>query len=300
VEYDCVLLKMEMIAFTSFKKRKLLPLLLLTVTASIVLAGIPPIQATSQATPKLVVGPTTYLPAGSLTDTAIKVQSMSPFDAFDIAIFADRGALNPQSISIGSALASPLVLTNCVNGAGIGCSINDGPGIAHLAAASGTGAPSAAHNGVLFTVTWKAVDSVSSVVAISCQLFALAGSQISPISLKDNVYSPTGVVPASALPNYSISAAPSIAVPAGSSQSTTVSVIGLNGFADDVALTATTSSTSVTATLTPATVSCNCVGLAMTQLTIKTTAHGTFTVTVTGISPPPSPITQSFTITVSA
>jgi hypothetical protein len=291
---------MEMIAFTSFKKRKLLPLLLLTVTASIVLAGIPPIQATSQAAPKLFVGPTTFLPAGSLTDTAIKVQSMSPFDAFDIAIFADQGAINPQSISIGSALSSPLILTNCVNGAGIGCSINDGPGIAHLAAASGTGVPSSVHNGVLFTVTWKAVDRVSSVVAVSCQLFAIAGVQIPGISLHDNIYSSTGLVPASALPNYSISAAPAISVPAGTSQSTQVTVIGLNGFADDVSLTATTSSASVTATLTPGTVSCNCVGIAFTQLTVKTTAHGTFTVTITGISPPPSQVTQTFTITVSA
>ena len=290
---------MEMIAFTSFNKRKLLPLLLLTVTASIVLAGIPPIQA-ANATPKLFVGPTTFLPAGSLTDTAIKVQSMVPFDAFDIAIFADQGALNPQSISIGSALSSPLILTNCVNGAGIGCSINDGPGIAHLAAASGTGIPSTLHNGVLFTVTWKAVDQVSSIVAVSCQLFAVAGSQIPGITLHNNIYSSTGSVPASALPNYVIQASPAIAVPAGTSQSTVVSVIGANGFADDVSLTATTSSASVTATLTPATVSCNCVGLAMTTLTIRTTAHGTFTVTVTGISTPPSPITQSFTITVSA
>jgi hypothetical protein len=291
---------MEMIAFTSFKKHKLLPLLLLAVTASIVLAGIPPINATSQATPKLVVGPTTFLPAGSLTDTAIKVQSMNPFDAFDIAIVADQGALNPQSISIGSSLSAPLILTNCVNGAGIGCSINDGPGIAHLAAASGTGAPSAVHNGVIFTITWKAVDHVSSVVAISCQLFAFAGSQIPGISLKDNIYSSTGTVPASALPNYSISAAPAIGVPAGSSQSTIVSVIGLNGFADDVALTATTSSPSVTATLSPTGVSCNCVGVAMSTLIIHTTTSGTFTVTLTGISPPPSPITQSVTITVTA
>ncbi|TMI43596.1 hypothetical protein E6H19_09315 [Candidatus Bathyarchaeota archaeon] len=289
---------MEMIAFTSFKKRKLLPLLLLAVTASIVLAGIPPINAAP--TPKLVVGPTTYVAAGSLTKTAIKVQSMVAFDAFDIAIFADSGALDPQSISIGSALVSPLVLTNCVDGAGIGCSINDGPGIAHLAAASGTGAPSTVHNGVIFTVTWKAVDSVSSVVAISCQLFASAGVQVSGISLKDNVYSSTGTVPASALPNFSVSASQTVAVPAGSSQSVIVTVAGVNGFADDVALSATTSSPSVTATLAPAGVSCNCVGVAMSTLTITTTTSGTFTVTVTGISPPPGPITQSFTITVTA
>ncbi|TMH96990.1 hypothetical protein E6H37_01065 [Candidatus Bathyarchaeota archaeon] len=291
---------MEMIAFTSFKKHKLLPILLLAVTASIVLAGIPPIQAISQATPKLVVGPTTYVAAGSLTKTAIKVQSMVPFDAFDIAVFADSGAIDPQSISIGSALVSPLVLTNCVDGAGIGCSINDGPGIAHLAAASGTGAPSTVHNGVIFTVTWKAVDSVSSVVAISCQLFASAGVQVSGISLKDNVYSSTGTVPASALPNFSVSASQTVAVPAGSSQSVIVTVVGVNGFADDVALSATTSSPSVTATLAPAGVSCNCVGVAMSTLTITTTTSGTFTVTVTGISPPPGPITQSFTITVTA
>src|SRR5207245_4494621 len=291
---------MEMIAFTSFKKHKLLPILLLAVTASIVLAGIPPIQAISQATPKLVVGPTTYVAAGSLTKTAIKVQSMVPFDAFDIAVFADSGAIDPQSISIGSALVSPLVLTNCVDGAGIGCSINDGPGIAHLAAASGTGAPSTVHNGVIFTVTWKAVDSVSSVVAISCQLFASAGVQVSGISLKDNVYSSTGTVPASALPNFSVSASQTVGVPAGSSQSVIVTVAGVNGFADDVALSATTSSPSVTATLAPAGVSCNCVGVAMSTLTITTTTSGTFTVTVTAISPPPAPTTQSFTITVTA
>jgi hypothetical protein len=298
VEYDCVLLKMEMIAFTNFKKHKLLPLLLLAVTASIVLAGIPPINAT--ATPKLVVGPTTFVPAGSLTHTDIKVQSMVPFDAFDVAIFADSGAIDPQSISIGTALASPLVLTNCVDGAGVGCSINDGPGIAHLAAASGTGAPSTVHNGVIFTVTWKAVDNVNSVIAISCQLFAAAGVQISPISIKDGIYSSTGTVSASQLPNFSLSASPTVSVPAGSSQSVSVTVIGLNGFANDVALSATTSSPSVTATLNPTGVSCNCVGVAMSTLTITTSASGTFTVTVTGISPAPGPITQSVTITVTA
>ncbi len=109
---------MEMIAFTSFKKHKLLPLLLLAVTASIVLAGIPPIQAAP--TPRLVVGNTVFVPAGSLTTTKISVQSMVPFDAFDVAIFADSGAIDPQSISIGSLLSSPLILTNCVDGAGIG------------------------------------------------------------------------------------------------------------------------------------------------------------------------------------
>src|SRR5712691_9679989 len=140
---------MEMIAFTSFKKHKLLPLLLLAVTASIVLAGIPPIQAAP--TPRLVVGNTVFVPAGSLTTTKISVQSMVPFDAFDVAIFADSGAIDPQSISIGSLLSSPLILTNCVDGAGIGCSINDGPGIAHLAAASGTGVPSTVKQGVVFT-----------------------------------------------------------------------------------------------------------------------------------------------------
>jgi hypothetical protein len=205
---------------------------------------------------------------------------MVPFDAFDVSVRADRAAISPQSISIGSLLPSPFVVANCVNGSGTGCSINDGSGVAHLAAASGTGAPTTVSRGVLFTITWKAGSAAGSPIVISCQLIARAGTQVSGILVVNTDY---GTVSSSAEPSFIVpSASTPLSVHMGSSRTIPVNVTALNGWANDVSLSAVTSSPSVTATLTPTTVVCDCVTIAHSQLTISTTAAGTFTVTVTG------------------
>src|SRR5712691_1461079 len=245
---------------------------------SIALVATPAVQAKPGA--RLTVGSTKVVPAGSLTTTDIMVSFMVPFDAFDISVKADGAAITPQSISIGTLLPSPIIVANCINGSGTGCSINDGSGIAHLAAASGTGVASSASRGVLFTITWMAVNSVAgSPIVISCQQIAVAGSQIGGILVIDTDY---GTVSSTAEPSFTVSAPVSVAVPAGSTQTLAVNVNALNGWANNVNVSAVSSSPSVTATISPTFVACDCVNTASTQLTISTTTSGTFTVTVTG------------------
>ncbi|TMI43597.1 hypothetical protein E6H19_09320 [Candidatus Bathyarchaeota archaeon] len=260
------------------KNSKLLALLLVTISLSIALAATPAVQARPGS--RLTAGSTKVVPAGSLTTTDIMISFMVPFDAFDISVRADGAAITPQSISIGTVLPSPIIVANCINGSGTGCSINDGSGIAHLAAASGTGVSSSASRGVLFTVTWMAVNSVAgSPIVITCQQIAVAGSQISSILVINTDY---GTVSSAAEPSFTVSAPSSAAVPAGFSQTIAVSVNALNGWANNVNVSAVTSSPSVTASVSPTFVACDCVNTASSQLTISTTTSGTFTVTVTG------------------
>ncbi len=290
-----------MIPSISLKNHRLLPLLLLTVTVSLLFASIPLVQGRAFPSPRVEVGATTFVSAGSLTTTTISIHQVSPIDVFDISVQADTNAIDPLSIALGSLLPSPFELTNCVDGVGIGCTIADGPGIAHEVAVSGTGAPSTVANGVLFTVTWMAHDSVNSVIALSCTLVGRGGAQLLGVSFVNGVYSPTGLLPASALPNYRISAATtSISIPAGTSASDMITISAINGFGQDVALTVSTSDHSVVATLNPAGVTCNCQATAFSSVTISTGLHGTFTVVVTGFSPAPARIVNSVTITVTA
>jgi len=94
---------------------------------------------------------------------AINIQGSDALNGFRIFIKTDNAVLNPISADISNTLlAQPvLVLANCVNGAGTGCSLasGDGPGVVDVGAVSLAGLSNAPTTGGLFQITYNVVST---------------------------------------------------------------------------------------------------------------------------------------------
>jgi len=288
------------------KSAKLLTILLLVVAVSLMLSTVSPVQAAGVRDPILKVhltSPTITTPS----DIAVVRLSAMPlgtsFNGFDLIVKTDIAVLSPSRIILGSALTSPIVITYCINGSGINCGINDGPGIAHLAARSTTNGV----NGTLFKVLYKTINGVGSFgtqgTTVTLPCFSVTKNGVEVPSVNFSVISTTyGNVPASAQPTATIAAnQTSIAIKSPSSHNVTIKVKGINGFSSLVTLSASTIgplTARVGSTATTTVVSCDCGAQPALQLTIHPTAGGTFSVTVS--EKIRSTIISSITITVTA
>ncbi len=130
---------------------------------------------------------------GGLVTYQVKVHNMKLFTSWDVSVRADQGGLNPVGFSIvPDVLALNYSLTlvelvHCINGSGIGCTITDGPGIAHslvISTAAPRGTPSV--DGLLFTITYTAGSHASAVVIVG----AVLGDLDSPLdfTIRNGIY----------------------------------------------------------------------------------------------------------------
>ena len=119
----------------------------------------------AHATGTLYISPADQGPVskGSIVTYNVKVANMDPFNYWDVMVTADPTIINDTSISIaGNVLTANFTvqmdeLANCINGVGIGCTINDGGGRAHSIASQGSigSKITGPVNGLLFTVSFK-------------------------------------------------------------------------------------------------------------------------------------------------
>src|SRR6266487_3590928 len=198
-------------------KRKVLFSLLLIVVVALVLTasqkanaqgpfpGPCPVNPTPppNSVPCLTIVPqeqTNLTPGGTVTASVVSL-NMPTFSGWDIAMKTNNAVLNPQSLTVMETFGGTFQsTTNCINGSGLGCSGNDGAGIAHSAGFS-FGANDAG-NKTLFTVTY-------SVVAAPATDITYVNSPSEPSSVTD----PSGftLVDCSATPNQCLTGSASVA-----------------------------------------------------------------------------------------
>ena len=154
-------------------------------SAALLLIVVVPLAAAA-ATPTLKVTSSRLVATGASVSIDVKIQHFAPaccsFDTFDIRIAVDPNVLMPQTITLGPKVASWTVFTNCVNGVGTGCDLDDTTGVAHMAATSSSGVPVYSHGPTpLFTITYSAVNGAPSTAITATQVMILhAGTAINP------------------------------------------------------------------------------------------------------------------------
>ncbi len=96
--------------------------------------------------------------APATVSVPINIAGSDPLNGFDIQVFADPTILSAASVSLGSVLASPSIVIECINGilvVGSTCAPQDANGVVHLGAAQIGSLTSA--SGVLFTINYNVV-----------------------------------------------------------------------------------------------------------------------------------------------
>src|SRR3989442_8300880 len=144
---------------------------------------LPMLLAASEALPVHAAGALFMAPSsqpaqavGSMLTYEVNVTGMDPFNVWDVSVKSDPAVLNPVSISVANdILGSVFQVANCINGVGTGCAITDGAGVAHSAAASGTGAAFGGA-GLVFTITYQVMGSGFSFLTIPAGLDTIANS----------------------------------------------------------------------------------------------------------------------------
>ena len=288
----------------SQRRSRLLPIVLGVLLVLLGLQALPSIVLPAHAaTPTVFVAPASQplAASGSAVTVNVNVTSMPTFDAWDILVKADPTIINGTTISTAnSILTGTIPLVNCINGAGTNCSptTGDGMGVVH-SAVFGAGT-SASGNGILFTITYKAINGPGSLVTISNDHVSTPTGADIPHTTVNGVYG--------SLPDFSISATPisPSSIPQGSVASSTVSLASINAFSGTVTVTSVISGPAGTPpALSPASnpIVLTAGGTGMFTLTISTTASttlGTYTVRVTGTasSAGPHSVTPDLTVTV--
>jgi hypothetical protein len=152
-----------------------LALILIATTVLATFASAPTVRAA--ATPGLVCiadRSTTNCPStpivltgtsGSTLTIAVNIQSSASLNGFDIIVKADTRVLQPVSDDLtGSVLgSSPLILANCVEGLGAGCSSQTGAGIVRVAGVIVGSSTTAPTTGRLFSITYNVLASASNI-----------------------------------------------------------------------------------------------------------------------------------------
>lgn len=136
---------------------------------------------------------------GSTVTVQVQVSNVDPFTGWDVEIRTDESILNPTGISIDGNLlttsfgASMFLVADCVNGQGTGCGSEDGLGVVHSAASAlgSRSVPPGPTSGLLFTVTYTALNGGSgvSLVEIMREVIAngVSGTIVS-VSVANAVY----------------------------------------------------------------------------------------------------------------
>ncbi|HEV2120254.1 MAG TPA: kelch repeat-containing protein [Candidatus Bathyarchaeia archaeon] len=222
-------------------------------------------------------------PSGSTVTYKVKVGNIQPFNSWNIMVRSNQSVINPQSVSIAGNLfqanftATVTQLANCVNGAGTGCTSMDGPGIIH-SAATVSSTPNATLNGLLFTITYKAVGGTYSPIEIlNDNLTRGTCCTVSHFSL-NGIY---GRPP----PNFRLSATPiQSIIGQQSSGVVSIAVTSLENFTGKVNLSGIVSPSGLTLSFAPTIVSVPSNKTSLSQLSISTsgtTSLGNYTITVT-------------------
>jgi len=100
--------------------------------------------------------------APATVSVPINIVGSDPLNGFDIQVFADPTILSATSVSLGSVLASPSIVIECINGilvVGSTCAPQDAKGVVHLGAAQIGSLTSA--SGVLFTINYNVVGNTA-------------------------------------------------------------------------------------------------------------------------------------------
>ncbi len=140
------------------------------------------VRASSNAT--LFVAPSSQALAssGGIVTYTVNVSNISPdapLAGWAVYVWTNNSILNPVSISLGSFLAGPVEVTECINGF---CTFgspagDDGPGVVHSEVVSGGSGNSG--NGTLFTISYKAVAGPGTpLIPFSDTLFDASGAVI--------------------------------------------------------------------------------------------------------------------------
>ncbi len=189
----------------------------------------------------------TSQPIGANITYQVKVANMDPFNGWDIMVSVTGTILTPRSLSITPNLlsanfsATVFELINCVNGgAGVtlgqpgnrGCTVADGPGIVHSAAAvlgpPPQGGPS---SGLLFTLGYRVAATGTSLVHIFNDIISNGTPTPVAHTTIDGVYGPP------LKPDYSVGVQPTLAVlNQGSSRLVNVTVTRIGNFSGTVSL----------------------------------------------------------------
>ena len=225
----------------------LLPLLLVALSLS--LLEVPAVKAANANILYVNPGNQGPFPMGTTVTYQVRVSQMDSFNAWDIKVSSDPAVLNPVSLSItpntltGNFSLSELELTNCVNGSGTGCSVGDGPGVAHSAVFPLGSDPSVASiSGTLFTITYT-VTAPSLSQSSAVQIFddAIAGNGVTIFHT-----SVSGAYNGGVVKDFTISATPSsqtLSAPSSGTATATylVTVSPVGGFTGNVNLATTIS-----------------------------------------------------------
>jgi len=143
-------------------------------------------------------------PAGSTITYNITTVSLTPYSGYNIYVKANATVLSPDSIDVSSSVIPSLFeVINCVNGGfyangtaiplgmpgNNGCDTLDGPGIAHSAGVSATGA-SFTGDGLLFQIHYKAGPADYSIISAPSTIGGLAAGvpATSTITLGTNAF----------------------------------------------------------------------------------------------------------------
>jgi len=280
----------------TIKRAKIASIAISALALSLIFSGIGPVQAAgtrdillkahlASATGSVVV-------TGSSDVAVVKLTAVpfgTSFNGFDIIVRADPAVLTATRVIVGSALSGPIATTYCINGSGINCGLNDGPGVAHLAAHSLANGV----NGTLFKVVYKALNgvgvfgTVGTTVTIPWFTIAENGVGIAPtrFTVLTSIY---GTVPTAGLPTATIASnQTAITIKAGHSHNVTITTTGLNGLSSTITLTVITPlpagqiTAKFVSTGSPTVVSTDCGARPALQLTLTPILTGTFTVEVT-------------------
>src|SRR3989449_382738 len=105
------------------------------------------------------------LTIGSRFVVAINIQGSDAMNGFRIFVKTDNTVINPVKADTNNTiLAAPLlILANCINGAGTGCSLSagDGPGVVDVGVVSLTGLTSPPTTGKLFEIVYQVVTATN-------------------------------------------------------------------------------------------------------------------------------------------
>src|SRR3989454_862467 len=296
----------------SLFNRRLLPLILLCALTFSLLAVSPAIpKAHAVAPTALSVKPSTVplATAGTTITLQVNVTNITPVSGIDIYVSLGGTAqsiLNPTTITAGTALGTPFETSHCVNNVGTGCDANDGPGIAHEAYASLTGA-SAAGNFTLFTISYTAVNGATGTsvffkgttgnpetVTVNNglnSLFDPSGFNITAVPEQPATY---GLVAVPPFP-VSLGAVSPASVLATNSGSSTITVASQNGFSGPVSF-VSHPSTGLSCN-TPASANVPAGGTATSTLTCSAATGADYTASVTGTGGTPTQNINSNTVT---
>ena len=155
----------------------ILPLVLLAVSAAAIKGPIAAPSAKAQLMGVVCVAPQgtstsgcpsapvnfPFQPLNTHLIVAINIQGSDALNGFRIFAKTDNTVLNPISADLSNTLLGQpvLILANCVNGAGTGCSLasGDGPGVVDVGAVSLAGLTTPPTTGGLFQITYNVVST---------------------------------------------------------------------------------------------------------------------------------------------